>query len=89
TYKINSQNDEAEKEIFDFIDKGTPHTYWLAKSFILLSDIYIEQENYFEAKQYLLSLQDNYKEADEDIKKAIAERLEIIEKHENETVSNN
>lgn len=31
----------AEKEILDFIEQSTPHAYWLARSFILLSDVYV------------------------------------------------
>lgn len=36
------------------------HPYWLVKSFILLSDIYAEQDNLFQAKATLQSIVDNY-----------------------------
>lgn len=65
----------AEKVIMDFIQEGTPHMYWLARSFILLSDIYKSQGKDVEARQYLLSLKSNYNE-DDDIAEMIAERLE-------------
>ena len=67
--------EEAEKVIMAFIQEGTPHMYWLARSFILLSDIYKSQGKEVEARQYLLSLKSNYTE-DDDIAQMIAERLE-------------
>lgn len=87
-YYNKKQLDKAEAEVFSYIEKGTPHQHYLAKSFILLSDIYIARENYFEAKQYLLSLRDNYVADDKEISDAIASRLELISKKESETVSN-
>ena len=68
---------ECEKEIFNYMETSTPHTYWLARSFILLADLYTAQERTTEARQYLLSLQSNYNE-DDDIKDMIAERLNKI-----------
>ena len=65
----------AEKVIMEFIQEGTPHMYWLARSFILLSDIYKSQGKDVEARQYLLSLKSNYT-ADDDIADMIAARLE-------------
>ena len=65
----------AEKVIMEFIKEGTPHMYWLARSFILLSDIYKSQGKEVEARQYLLSLKSNYTEND-DIAQMIADRLE-------------
>ena len=65
----------AEKVVMAFIKEGTPHTYWLARSFVLLSDIYKSQGKDVEARQYLLSLKSNYTEND-DIAEMIAERLE-------------
>ena len=65
----------AEKVIMDFIKEGTPHMYWLARSFILLSDIYKSQGKDVEARQYLLSLKSNYTESD-DIAQMIEDRLD-------------
>ena len=33
--------DAAEKELLDYIDQSTPHIYWLARGFVLLSDVYM------------------------------------------------
>lgn len=77
----------AEKEIFEFIEKNTPHQYWLAKSFTLLSDIYMKQGKDFEAKQYLLSVRENYKGKD-DIASEIKMRLDEIENREFDKIVN-
>jgi len=67
--------DDAEKEIFNFVEKGTPHQYWLAKGFILLADIYAARGEYFQAGQYLESLLENYQEENDGIHDAARERL--------------
>lgn len=67
----------AEKEILDYIDQSTPHAYWLARSFVLLSDVYVAMDKKLDARQYLLSLQQNY-QADDDIAGMINERLEKL-----------
>jgi len=78
---------DAEKEVNDFAKKNTPYQFWLARSFILLADIYVKQNNDFQAKQYLLSLQKNYTAADE-IQSLITERLNAISQRENQKVTN-
>jgi TolA-binding protein len=70
--------DNAEQEVLDYISVSTPHSYWLARSFVLLSDVYIKKEKYIEAKQYLLSLQQSYK-ANDNIAGMIQERLKTLE----------
>ena len=60
--------------LLKFIDSGTPHAYWLARGFILLSDVYVKTDRDMEAKQYLLSLKSNYTESKE-INNMIADRL--------------
>ncbi|MCK4853686.1 MAG: tetratricopeptide repeat protein, partial [Bacteroidales bacterium] len=64
---IRKEYQKAEDEIFDFIDKNTPHQYWMAKSFILLSDIYLVREDEFQAIQTLESIIDYYEETDDGI----------------------
>ncbi len=71
------QSDKAEEEVMNFIEVSTPHTYWLARSFILLSDVYVKLGRNLDAKQYLLSLQENY-QAEDDIAGMIEERLKNI-----------
>jgi len=69
--------DKAEQEILDYINVSTPHSYWLARSFILLSDVYVKKEIPIEAKQYLLSLKQSYK-ANDDIANMIESRLQTL-----------
>ncbi|MDD2962195.1 MAG: tetratricopeptide repeat protein [Muribaculaceae bacterium] len=71
---------EAEKTINSLIDEGTPHQYWLARGFILLSDVYKKQGNNFEAREYLESLKANYPGTDTEIFKMIDERLKSLKK---------
>ena len=80
-YRLNDL-DKAESEIMAFAGKKTQHQYWLAKSLILLSDINVKRGDLFQAKQYLLSLQTNYKAYNDDIQQTILERLDAIQKQE-------
>lgn len=68
------QYQQAEQLLNKSIDEGIGKPYWLARAFILLSDIYKAQGRDVEAKQTLESLKANYKEED-DIKRMIEERL--------------
>ena len=81
-YFDNKQNDNCEKEILDYIETGTPHSYWLARSFVLLSDLYTSLDRKMEAKQYLLTLKNNYT-ANDDIAGRIKERLDKLAAEEN------
>lgn len=85
SYYLQANYAKAEKEVFDFIDVNTPHQYWLAKSFILLSDVYVKLNRDFEAKQYLISVRENYSGKD-DISSEIKVRLAQIEARESEKV---
>jgi TolA-binding protein len=73
--------DTAEQEIMSFTSMQTSHQYWLAKSLILLADINVNRNDLFQAKQYLLALQNNYRQAD-DIATIIADKLEAIQQLE-------
>ncbi len=52
--------DETEKAILAFAQSGTPHQYWLAKSFIILGDIYVKRNDAFQAKATYESILDGY-----------------------------
>ena len=68
------QYQQAEQQLNAAIDNGIGRPYWLARAFVLLSDIYKAEGREIEAKQTLESLKANYKEED-DIIEMINERL--------------
>lgn len=70
------QYQQAEQLLNKAIDEGISKPYWLAKAFILMSDIYRAEGRLVEAKQTLESLKANYKEND-DVKTLIEERLRL------------
>jgi TolA-binding protein len=68
----------AEEVIMSFTKQQTSHQYWLAKSLILLADINVKRNELFQAKQYLLALQKNYRVQEDDIQTIIEDKLELI-----------
>jgi Uncharacterized protein conserved in bacteria len=73
------QNDKAKATVNDFIKQGTPHQYWLAKGFLLLSDIAAKEKDYLQARQYLESLKANYPNTNDDIQTLIQDRLNNLQ----------
>lgn len=57
------------------ISSDTPHSYWLARGFVLYSDILRKEGNEFEANEYLKSLRSNYPGSEADIFQMIDTRL--------------
>lgn len=76
-YKAKSY-DNAEKQVQSFMKEGTPHQYWMARAIIVLSDVYAAKNDKFSARQYLESLQANYKGGEADIATMISERLSAL-----------
>jgi len=74
--------DKAESEIFSFSEKNTPHSYWLAKSFILLADVYSKKNDFFQAKATLQSVIDGYAKTDDGIIDQATAKLNEIAKAE-------
>lgn len=60
----NNRYTESEKVVFDLINNFASFEYWVAKSFILLSDVYVATNNFYQAKYTLQSVIDNYKGPD-------------------------
>lgn len=75
-YYTAGDNVAAEDVLNRFIEAGTPHSYWLARGFILLADVYHKKGKEFEAVQYLKSLKENYPGDESDISDMIESRLE-------------
>ncbi len=67
----------SEEVIMQFIEAGTQYPYWMARSFVLLSDIYKAQGNDVMARMHLESLRENYTEQD-DIQDMITERMKNL-----------
>jgi TolA-binding protein len=74
-YYDNAQYKKAQTAVEKLIDSNTPHSYWLARGYILLSDICRKQGNTFEANEYLKSLKENYPGTESDIFLMIDQRL--------------
>lgn len=66
---------EARTMADKLVDSNTSHFYWLARGFILLSDISRAEGNVFEADEYLRQLKANYPGGDDDINTLIDQRL--------------
>jgi TolA-binding protein len=73
-YYNGNQKQEAEAVLLNYMEVSTPHTYWLARAFVLLADIYHDWGRDLDARQYLQSLQQNYTTQD-DIQGMITSRL--------------
>ena len=67
--------DQAEEEVMAFTQSNTQQQYWLARALILLSDINRQRGEYFQARQYLLVLQQNYTATGDDIQTLIKNRI--------------
>lgn len=77
--------DNAEQEIMSFTQMNTQQQYWLARALILLADINTQRGDTFQARQYLLSLQANYRQQD-DIQQMVADHLKALDEREKEQV---
>lgn len=51
---------EAENRVYQLSENFAAQDYWVAKGFILLSDIFIKNGNEFQARETLKSIIDNY-----------------------------
>ena len=74
--------DTAETQIMEFTQSNTQQQYWLARALILLSDINRERGELFQARQYLLVLQQNYTATNDDIPALIAQRISTLDQLE-------
>lgn len=65
----------AAKTAETFTQSDTPHTYWLARGFIVLSDALRHQGKTYEADEYLRAVRENYPGNEKDIFEMIDSRL--------------
>ncbi|MDE5912656.1 MAG: hypothetical protein K2G81_03325, partial [Muribaculaceae bacterium] len=69
------ENRRAMDTVNKLIDANPPHAYWMARAFILLSDMLRDEGSEFEADEYLRVLRANYPGNDADIFQMIDQRL--------------
>jgi tetratricopeptide (TPR) repeat protein len=71
----------VEEKVFAFSDAGSRHAYWLAKSFIVLGDSYVDKGNLKQARATFESVRDGYKPsaADDDVIDNVRIRLTKLE----------
>ena len=74
-----SQTAEAEKIITEFIDQNSPHQYWMARMFLLLSDISIKKGDTLQARATLQSLKDYYTVDNDGILDEVKAKLDALE----------
>ena len=72
----------AEAQVMEFTQMNTQQQYWLARALILLSDINRERGELFQARQYLLVLQQNYTGHRDDIAELISARIAQLDELE-------
>ena len=74
---------EAENEVNDFIEKNSPHQFWLGKSFMLLAHVYEKQNDLFQATNTLKSIIENYEQKGDGIVDEAKQYLQILEAKDN------
>jgi tetratricopeptide (TPR) repeat protein len=78
--------EKAEELVYEFADKNSPQQMWLARSFLLLGDIYVARDNLLQARATYQSIVDGYTSHDDGIVAAAKERVEaLLEKAEEST----
>lgn len=73
----NKEYNKAQQSAFDVIENMSTHDYWVAKSFILLADVYARKGDIRQAKSTLESVIGNYEE-DDDVIPSAKERLKKL-----------
>ena len=73
---------DVETKVYAFSDAGSGQVYWLAKSFIVLGDSFVERDELEQAKATFESVRDGYMPAssDDDVLDNVNMRLRKLEK---------
>lgn len=71
--------DESEKIVTQFVNQNSPHQYWMAKMFLLLSDISLKKGDTLQAKATLQSLREYYTTADDGILDEVKTKLSALD----------
>ena len=79
---------DVENKVYAFADSGSAQTYWLAKSFVILGDSFMERGEVKQAKATFESVKEGYSSEDssDDVLSGIELRLRKLEEIENEAI---
>lgn len=71
----------VENKVYAFSDAGSPQLYWLAKSFIVLGDSFVDRDELEQAKATFESVRDGYEPqgAEDDVMSNVEIRLSKLE----------
>lgn len=71
---------EVENKVYAFADAGSPQTYWLAKSFIVLGDSFVDRGELAQAKATFESVRDGYEPSgNDDVMDNVRMRLDRLQ----------
>lgn len=72
---------DVETRVYAFADSGSDQTYWLAKSFIILGDSFVERDELEQAKATFESVRDGYEPSgpDDDVPANVEMRLKKLD----------
>lgn len=71
---------EVENKVFAFSDSASGQTYWLAKSFIILGDSFVDRGELTQAKATFESVRNGYTSTSDDVLSEVNMRLEKLQK---------
>ena len=73
--------EDVENKVYAFSDAGSPQVYWLAKSFIVLGDSFVDRDELEQAKATFESVRDGYTPVsdEDDVLDNVRMRLKRIE----------
>lgn len=72
------QTARVEELVYAFAESNSPHSYWLARSFMILGDLYAEKGDKFQARATYQSVADGYPNDTDGIVKEVKERIAAL-----------
>lgn len=85
-YQLNNL-DQTTKLVYALADNYSSYDYWVVRGFILLSDVFVKQNDLFQARQTLESILGNYTNQDE-IPLIAQRKLKLIKEQEESATQN-
>ncbi|MDC1395785.1 tetratricopeptide repeat protein, partial [Bacteroidia bacterium] len=84
-YILYDQNDldSSRSDVYKLNDDFSAYEFWVVKGFILLSDIYVKEDDLFQAKATLQSIIDNYENEEDGLLDICRSKIKEIEAKEN------